>query len=910
MKYTILAFFRRIAAMLSALFLCVSGGGKPAAPVERPAPNTVTAYDAEAADYVLTADAQNELYDISDMLFGAFFEDINFAADGGLYAEMVANRSFEFTSLAAGDALFGWSSVNGAALSVVADDAAGALNANNPSYLVLENGGEAPAGAANRGFMEGMAVAENAVYRMSFYARGLSGYTGPVYACLLVGDETAAEAAVEGITDAWQKYEVELTAPVSAAGNVRAAVLIETGAAAFDMVSLFPADTFMGEENGLRKDLGELLLEMRPAFLRFPGGCVIEGESDETDYSWKDSVGADENGEPLLFSGRYGDVAARRQGLDLWTDLGASEDPYPSYMSYGLGFYEFFRLSEDLGAVPVPVINCGLYCQMRGKGPVDMESARFAEYVRDMLDLVEFANGSAVSKWGRVRADLGHPEPFGLKYIAVGNENEGPDYFERYAAFLDALHAAQAEDPALYGEIELIYSAGASDATHGANYIKSYEFAESWLAGHEGAGVSDFAAATDQHYYNDPEWFLQNTDYYDVGRYGRTAEEITATHYGGTIPVFVGEYAARSNTLKAALAEAAYMTALERNGDIVKMAAYAPLFGNVTASHWSPDLIWFNNSGAAPSVNYEVQKLFMNNTGARLVSSSLSGAAVPQANVTGRVGVGTWYTAAAFDNVKVSSLETGRTLDRDRFTLPDLFYKWELPTDGEFRVKGGRLVQSSTWMQYSNTGSVAYFGDPEWQNISFTVEAEKLEGEEGFLIAFGVADTENNFFWNLGGWQNTVSCLQQVKNGEKTGQIPGTVRPFSAETGRVYHLRVDINGRNVKCYVDDELYIDYTDGSDSEAEAYQVVSRAANGDLIVKLVNVTDSARSFAVSLSGGAGDTAAVTQLSGEDLAAVNAYGEEPACSVSSFELTGLSGAFNYTVPQYSVTVLRFPAQ
>ncbi|MBQ3888395.1 MAG: alpha-N-arabinofuranosidase, partial [Clostridia bacterium] len=528
------------------------------------------------------------------------------------------------------------------------------------------------------------------------------------------------------------------------------------------------------------------------------------------------------------------------------------------------------------------------------------------QYIQDMLDLVEFARGDADSTWGKVRASLGHPEPFDLPFIAIGNENEGNDYYERFTAFRKAFDDAKAENPALYDGIELIYSAGASDATHGANYIKSYEYAEQWLQANPGKTALDFAGATDQHYYNDPEWFLQNADYYDRGVYGRTDDEITATRYGGAIPVFLGEYAARSNRLRAALAEAAYMTGLERNGDIVRMAAYAPLFGNLTATHWSPDLIWYNNHQVTGSINYYVQKLFMRNQGKTLLRSTLDGAAVPQKEIAGKIGVGTWYTSAAFDNVKITDNKTGKVLGRDRFTLPGYFVNWTTPTDGKWRTKSGRLVQLKTSMNYSNTGSVAYFGDDTWSNYTYELDAEKLAGEEGFMISFGVQDTENNIIWNIGGWQNTVSCLQIVENGEKTGQIPGTVKPFTAEEGKTYHLKIVVDGRRIQCYIDDELYVDFKTGSDSEAEAYQVVSTDDSGDVIVKLVNVTDSDRTFAIQLDQAVAATAQVSQLKGDSLDNDNILGQPEACKIEDFTLDGVSEQFNYTVPQYSVTVLR----
>lgn len=907
MKYTVLVYLRKIIAALTALIAGLCAGKTTPAEPSRPAANTVAVYSEADADYGLSIGADNEIDEISELLFGIFFEDINFAADGGLYAEMAVNRSFEFNEFAAGDQLYGWSAVGGAQLQVVTNQPQQALNENNSNFVTVKNESDTPAGLANRGFLDGMAIEQGKNYQLSFYAKSGSD-CGDVTARLCVGTETAAETAVRVAGAGWTKYSAVLTADRTAHENVSLQLLIGKGELCFDMISLFPEDTYKGRTNGLRKDLGQMLEEMNPRFLRFPGGCVIEGYDKATAYNWKDSIGVGRDGLPLQFGGTYGDVAARKQGINIWTDIAATEDPWPSFMSYGLGFYEYFLLAEDLGAAPVPVLNCGLFCQMRGRGPVAMDDPLFAQYVQDMLDLVEFCRGGADSTWGKVRVALGHEAPFDLPFIAIGNENEGSDYYERFAAFRKAFDDAKAEDPALFGDTELIYSAGASDATHGANYIKSYEYAEQWLKDHPGKTALDFAGATDQHYYNDPQWFLQNTDYYDRGVYGRTDDEITTTRYGGAIPVFLGEYAARSNQLRAAIAEAAYMTGLERNGDIVRMAAYAPLFGNLTARHWAPDLIWYNNHQVTGSINYYVQKLFMLHQGKTLLQSELTGAAVAQKDISGCVGVGTWNTAAAFDNVKVADNKTGKVLAQDKFSLSGYFFNWTTPTDGKWRTRCGRLMQLNTDMDYSETGSVAYFGDPAWTDYTYEVDAEKLDGKEGFMLSFGIQDVKNNIIWNIGGWENTVSCLQILENGEKTGQVPGTVKPFAAETGKTYHLKMVVSGRHIECYIDGEQYVDFTVGSDSEAEAYQVVSTDDTGDLIVKLVNVTDTVRTFAVKIDSKAAvaDTADVHQLKGTSLDNDNILGAPEDCKIEDFTLSGVGDSFNYTVPQYSVTVLR----
>ncbi|MBR6619602.1 MAG: carbohydrate binding domain-containing protein [Clostridia bacterium] len=905
MKHKILSICKKIFAAITSFFLALSGTGE-VLPAE-PAANAVSIYDSAAAEYSLDIDAANEMHDISELLFGIFFEDINFAADGGLYAEKVVNRSFEFTQVAAGDELYGWKAVNGAEVEVVNDDTENCLNENNTNYAVITNNSDSQAGIANVGFLDGMSIESGAEYRFSVWAKGMDGYNGTINVKLCAGDNIAGNASIENVTDEWQKYELEIASSQSANSAVSLQVLIDSGKLAVDMVSLFPVDTYKGRENGMRKDLATMLEELEPKFLRFPGGCIIEGYDENTAYNWKDSIGVGSDGEPLYFNGGYGDVAARKQGMNLWTNISATDDPYPSFMTYGLGFFEYFQLAEDIGAIGVPVLNCGLFCQMRGRGPVEMYTPEFQQYIQDMLDLVEFCRGDIDSKWGKVRVSLGHPEPFELKYICIGNENEGQVYFERYEAFLNAFNEAKAEKPALYDGLELIYSAGAFAAHHGENYLPSYEFASDWLEANPDKTLSDFAGATDQHYYNEPEWFLKNTDYYNEENYKRDSAHMTDTIYGGGINVFLGEYAARSNTLKAALAEAAYMTGLERNGDIVKMAAYAPLFGNLTATHWSPDLIWFNNHLCTGSISYYVQKIFSINQGSKVLDYTLSGAAVEQNNLQGRVGVGTWYTAAEFDDVKITDNMSGKTLGEDNFSIDTFWWNWEKVTDGKFKVKNGKLVQSTTEMAYGNNGSVAYFGDDEWENYTYTVKATKLEGEEGFIIPFAVQDKDNCFFWNIGGWGNTVSCLQQIENGIKTNKIIGTVKPFAAETGKTYELKIAVDGRNVKCYIDGEIYVDYTAGSDAEAECYSVVSTDESGDIIVKIVNVTDRNKTLAVNVKNAdIAECATVYQVAGDSLANDNILGAEEDCKMEAFELSGFSNEFNFAAPKYSVTVIR----
>jgi alpha-L-arabinofuranosidase len=525
-----------------------------------------------------------------------------------------------------------------------------------------------------------------------------------------------------------------------------------------------------------------------------------------------------------------------------------------------------------------------------------------------MHDLVEFCRGDESTLWGKVRISLGHEEPFELKYICIGNEQEGEVYFERYEIFLKEFNKNKELYPELYKGLELIYSSGADDATSGANYYASYEYAKDYI-NKNGITADEFAGATDHHYYNEPDWFFKNTDHYDEENYSRDVEGMTDTHYGGGIKVFVGEYAARSNRLEAALAEAAYMTGLERNGDIVVMAAYAPLFGNLTATHWAPDLIWFNNHLSTGSINYYMQKLFSNNGGDTLVKTDFSGAEIAPEKLQGKVGLGTWWTQAEFDNVKVVNNENGRVLRQDKFSLPTNFWwNWQEITDGDWKIKGGKLQQKNDWHAYNPLGAISVFGDETWSDYTYTFEATKTKGGEGFLIPFLYEDENNMFFWNIGGWGNTKTALQRVENGVKSEALFETMTNFTVEEGRTYEIKLVVSDYNIKGYIDGELQFDYDPQVNTNAECYQVVSTdEETGDIIIKLVNRTGSDRVVAVDLGGTqVADEAYVAQVAGNSLNNDNILGAKEDCIMEEFTVKGFDSKFNYTVPQYSATVIR----
>jgi alpha-L-arabinofuranosidase len=829
---------------------------------------------------------------ISDTLYGLFLEDINFAVDGGLYAELIKNRSFEYGNSAANGGMHGWVNTNKDILTFEIYDGSEddtCLNANNTHYAILTNNGLSSAspydGIYNTGYLDGLAVKGGESYTASFYIKSNADYEGLVRVALEDADGTVyAEAYVDSITDSWRKCEVNLVPSSDKTEDLYFSIEIGVGSVCLDMVSLMPADTYAGLP--IRKDIGEYLEALNPSFLRFPGGCVIEGKDVESIYSWKDSIGNglefDINGETTV-----GDVAARPQGKDIWS--GTMQDPY--YTTYGIGFYEYFELCEALDCLPVPVLNAGMTCEVQSPKYIvyDTDSDEFAQYVQDALDLVEFCKGGADTYWGSIRIAMGHEEPFTLKYIAIGNEQWQNEYHEHYEKFVEAFSLAAEENPTLYGDIELIVANGtASGSTEGWSYLKSHPDTVTGLV--------------DEHYYEAPTWFLTNTKRYDA--YERTTQA----------KVFLGEYAAQSNTLEAALSEAAYMTGLERNGDIVQMACYAPLFGNSKSNQWTPDMMFFSNDSIYGTTDYYVQQMFSNNVGTMVLSSSLAvGDVSSDSSLTGTIGLGSWMTSVAYDNLTVTSNVDGSTLYSCDFENEDALDAdgWETHT-GQWAVTDGWLVQKNTGEPTdTNTGDAIYIGDTDWNNYTLTVDAKILGGNEGFLIPVCVEDAGNNIFWNIGGWSNTVSCLQIVSGGAKSGQVSGTVKNLTLKQNQTYQLKVVVDGANIKCYIDDALYVDYT--KESAEALYETASVDENGDIILKLVNTSGNEIEIQTALknfdAAAYESSATVTVLAGESLSDVNSFAE-PEKLIPAESSVDVSDTFTYTAPKYSVSIIRIPVR
>ncbi|WP_437921047.1 alpha-L-arabinofuranosidase C-terminal domain-containing protein [Sphingobacterium sp. LRF_L2] len=530
---------------------------------------------------------------ISSHMWGVFFEDINMGADGGIYAELVKNRSFEFDN-----PWMGWNkleqSVEGTFL-IVND----AKRKGNPRALKVFKPTDVKLGLQNEGF-RGMGVRKGESYEFSLLYKQLKPGLRLRIELLDEENKVLGESTLAlGNGAGWQNAAVKFTSSQTSA-KAKLNVWFEgAGEAELDMLSLFPTETWKNRPKGLRKDMVQILADMKPGFIRFPGGCIVEGRDLANRFQWKKTVGPIEERELII--NRWNTEFKHRLTPDY-------------FQTFGLGFYEYFLLSEDIGAEPVPILNCGMACQFNTGEVVPLDE--LDTYIQDALDLIEFANGDVHTAWGKLRAEMGHPAPFNLKMLGVGNENWGPQYIERLAAFKKVLKDK-------HPEIEIIASSGTDPEGERFSFLDER--------------LRDMKIdIIDEHYYRPPSWFLSGAARYD--NYERNGSKI-----------FAGEYASHTtrpngpgrSTWEAALSEAAFLTGLERNADVVRMASYAPLFGHVDGWQWSPDLIWVDNLNVYGTPSYQVQKLYSLNKGTTIIPLKRNGQ-----NATGQDSL---YASSVYD---------------------------------------------------------------------------------------------------------------------------------------------------------------------------------------------------------------------------------------------------------------------
>lgn len=756
-------------------------------------------------------------------LFGIFFEDINHGADGGLYAELVRNRAFEFCNRdnPRYRPLTAWERVQegGARVEWMIRDE-DPVSRKNPHYLSLEvvrTGGRA--GVRNMGYNRGISVREGEHYLFSCYARR-KGEVSPLLNAAVTdaqGEELCK--ADFSISDRWERYEVTLT-PSRTEHCGRLQILVSgPGRIELDFVSLFPEKTFMGRRGGLRRDIAEMLAQLKPRFVRFPGGSLIHGGSlnpadRDSAYRWKTTLG---------------DITERTARRNNWD----------YNQSLGLGFFEYFQFCEDIGAKPIPVLPAGYSPQEEQSVPLD----EMQPWIDDALDLIEFANGDKNSRWGALRASLGHPEPFGLEYLAIGNEEVAEGFFDRYRMMHRAIQRA-------YPNIRIINSAGPFCA--GDAYEKGWESAR-----------ENHSALIDEHYYQGPEWFLSNTHHYDG--------------YREETKVFLGEYASKGNRWYNALAEAAYMTGLERNAEGVGLACYAPLLCNTDYVNWSPNLIWFDNHQVYGTANYYVQKLFMNHQGEAVLGCTAEGEMAvvslqkgAEDCFEGDICLGGNRSSVRFFDISLLNPVTGEKVEYDEFT--------------------------------TRKDEKQAFAQTQWKSFVLRFKARQLGPGWGIDVFFGYGDEENCYALKLGDWGNQDAILISRTNGNLAIY---TQNRFHVEQDRVYEIELKADGRLVTVVVDGKEIVSHRLEPFRAKPLYYSASREGK-DIIVKLVNATQNPQPVELALEGVSEAEGKMYVMEGYAPDDANSF-EEP-CKVTPAvkEIQVRGGCLEVEMPAYSLKVMR----
>jgi alpha-L-arabinofuranosidase len=771
----------------------------------------------------ITVDVDKPGHSISPFLFGVFFEDINLSADGGIYSELVRNRSFEDA-----DTLQNWKFLSADGMSsasiIMADVQARPsippLNPFNRKSLYINLNGSFT--LENYGYW-GMNIVKGNSYSFKLAARTTEELNAPLKVRVMssTGEELVS-GEIKGFDDTWKYYSLSLPA---SAGDPKAHLEISgegKGKLYIDMVSLIPDQTW--KNHGLRADLAEALDGLHPKFLRFPGGCWVEGDDFAHMNHWKNTIGNIDTRTPL------------------WNIWGYNA-------TQGLGYHEYLQLAEDLGAEPLFCINAGI----SHKEVIPMD--QMGQWVQDALDAIEYANGPESSVWGGIRSKNGHPAPFNLKYIEIGNENGQSPYAERWAFIAKAILAK-------YPGMKLI--------------------ANEWAGGHPNDPVPEII---DEHYYSNPGWFIWNANKYDS--YDRKGPKI-----------FIGEYAVTSNTgygnLRGAIGEAAWMTGMERNSDIVIMGSYAPLFCNANHKAWPVNLINFDSYRWYGLPSYYVQQMFANNQGTVSLLISIENAPAIEAPYSkGCIGLGTWNNAAEFKDVEVFSPD-GKTLFKADFSKFN--DNWRKAGRGEWSVHDGVLKQSAIAPDVT-----VFMGDTSWTDYTIILKARKLYGENGFQIYFHNQNNQERIRWDLGGYNNSVHFMEIGVTSES--MIAGI------EPDRWFDVRIEIRGNAVKGYLDGKLIQEV---SDNRANVKSLCASAArddkSGDIILKIVNTSNAPVKTQIDLHGtvnftGSGSATILTSASPLDENTL----EEPTRVSPKTEMVKVPGTtLMRSFPGNSLTIIR----
>lgn len=781
---------------------------------------------------------------VSSNLFGIFFEEINFAGEGGIYAEMVRNRAF----YTATNANF-WSLVTtGTATGTMSVDPTQPLNTNIVNSLKLTMaGGTGSVGAGNAGFW-GMTFQAGATYNLNFFAMASNGFAGTITAQLesANGSTVYAQTNFGGLTTNWQRFSASLVSSSSDTNAQLVLSITNSGTVWLDVVSLFPQTTFFSRTNGLRADLGNMLSAMHPSFMRFPGGNYIEANNLTNSVRWKKSIG---------------DISQRPGHLN---------DSWGYWSTDGFGFHEFLQFCEDMGMEPLYDISAGLALGYNGSTNNTVPLNQMGPWVQDALDLISYANDPTNTTWGAQRAANGHPAPFNLKYLEIGNENGGSYLDARYTLFYDAIKAQ-------YPNIHLIAAGG------------------NWSGG---PPTSRPVEIMDEHYYSSANTFISYATKYDS--YSRSGSK-----------VFVGEYAVTAspyNNLTSALGEAAFMTGMERNSDIVLLASYAPLFANVNSVQWQPDMIYYDSARSLfGTPSYYVQKLFGQNRGDSVLPATVVITTNSSTSVAhGTIGLGSWNTSVQYTNIVVTS--NGVTLYQSDFVNQGT-NGWNV-FNGTWNTNNGTYQQTaqitdcySTYLANNSTN---------WANYTITLQARKTGGAEGFLIMFNALDNNNWTWWNIGGWSDTLDAVEQMVGGSKTtyAQVSQTIA-----SNVWYYIRIVVTGSRAQCYLGTNsvqaatnLVQDVTVPSLSGGLLVSSTYAKAAGQVIVKAVNPYSVAMPTTFNLTGvnAIAPNATLIQLASGSSTDGNSLTSPTYVFPVTNTIASSSTNFTVTLPANSLSVLR----
>ena len=799
-----------------------------------------------AGTATITIDAAKTGPRLNPRMYGIFLEEINFGVDGGLYAELIRNRGFEDAKPPEGftfrdgrwldekgyDARFDrfgyvtnglpfWSLIKeGGAQGSMHLDLADPLTPATPRSLRLEiqNAGSGRLAVANEGFW-GIGVAQGERYDLSFWARCADGLTGPLTATLESPDGSTCSKAenINGLGAHWKQFKTTLTATKSEPKARFVLAAASKGTVWLDLVSLFPAKTFNG--HGLRPDLAQMLADLKPGFVRFPGGCVVEGGTVETAYNWKKTVG------PL------------EQREEVW-------GPWNYRRTHGMGFHEYLQFCEDIGAEPLYVGFAGETCMFRQVEDVPIAEMRWV--VTNFMDALEYANGDKTTRWGKLRAAQGHPEPFDLKLVEIGNENGTRQFPERYRLVHSALKSK-------YPDVRYI-----ADLSF-PRFMRDESF-----------------DMEDNHFYNSPQWFMNNAHHYD------DRDRKLPPVYDGEVAVTSAEGGRDKGNIIAALGEGVFLMGLERNADVVRQVSYAPLLANVRGRTDWHGMIYFDTARAFGTASYYLWKLFGLNRPTCTLQTLVECAAEKPAAIAGGIGVGTWNTSAEFKDIRVE--KNGRVLYASDFSTAAEGWR----TDG-----GAWSVVDGAYRQSQQAVGLSFFGDEHWSDYTLTLKARKLSGAEGFLIAFGRKGEERNW-WNIGGWGNTEHAIEF--NQSSLGRhVPGSVEP-----DRWYDIKLELQQNRIRCYLDGKLVHDETAGAASRF--FALAGRDDSKDeLILKAINAGAEPVRAQVNI-GGAGRIAHQAQIT----VLKSAHGSDNNSLENPTQVIPVSGKMAVSGPRFTC---EFPA-